>query len=224
MSLVAADPGPFPALSVQDLRVPCVGVEPAQVGPRPAGLHRVVRLVGAGQGGLPKQAEMRPGRVGPGRVGRREAQLHGMALRPAADALDGVGREVVQDDEDPCPPSHEARARLHDFPVFLSRMIHPVHRCEHQTDERAVADNHHLLSCMDRGQLGQRRVGAAQHHRRGALPGFHQLGLGPLVETGNFCALCRPIVALHQYGPEPSIDLYFQASLGMKNFGKKSLA
>jgi hypothetical protein len=52
-----------------------VGVAPAQVGMQGPGLHGVVGVVGVGDGELPQWSEVGFDRVGPGRVGRGEAQF-----------------------------------------------------------------------------------------------------------------------------------------------------
>lgn len=77
-----------------------VGVAPAQVAVHGLGLCGVAVVVGVGQGELPQWAEVGLDRVGPGGVGRGEAQFALVLLRPAADVRSGVGGEVVQDDVD----------------------------------------------------------------------------------------------------------------------------
>jgi hypothetical protein len=96
----AADAGAFLALSGEDVGVAGVGVVPVQVAVQGPGLRGMTAVVGVGQGELPQRAEVRLDRVGPGGVGRGEAQFYLVLLRPAADAGAGVGGEVVQDDVD----------------------------------------------------------------------------------------------------------------------------
>jgi hypothetical protein len=52
-----------------------VGVAPAQVAVQGLGLCGMAAVVGVGQGELPQRAEVRLDRVGPGGVGRSEAQF-----------------------------------------------------------------------------------------------------------------------------------------------------
>ena len=99
-ALLAADAGAFAALGGQDVGVAGVGVAPAQVGVQLAGLDGVVGVVGVGEGELPQRPEVGLDRVGPGGVGRGEAQLDLVLLRPAADRRALVGGEVVQDHVD----------------------------------------------------------------------------------------------------------------------------
>lgn len=79
-----------------------VGVAPAQVGVQGPGLRGVVAVVGVADGELPQRPEVRLDRVGPGRVGRGEAQLDPVLLRSAPDGVAPVGGQVVQDHVDRC--------------------------------------------------------------------------------------------------------------------------
>ncbi|PNG91927.1 hypothetical protein SMF913_27392 [Streptomyces malaysiensis] len=97
---VAADAGAFLALGGEYLGVAGVGVAPAQVAVQGSDLRGMAAVVRVGQGELPQWAEVCLDRVGPGSVGRGEAQLDLVLLRPAADVRAGVGGEVVQNDVD----------------------------------------------------------------------------------------------------------------------------
>lgn len=83
--------GAFLALGGQDVGVAGVGVAPAQVPVQSPGLRGMAAMVGVGQGELPQQSEVGLDRVGPGGIGRGEAQLDLVLLRPAADVRTGVG-------------------------------------------------------------------------------------------------------------------------------------
>jgi transposase len=61
------------SLGGQDVRVAGVGVAPAQVGLELAGLHGVAGVIGGTHDKGAQRTELRLDRVGPGRVGRREA-------------------------------------------------------------------------------------------------------------------------------------------------------
>jgi hypothetical protein len=74
-AFLAADPGAFLAFGGQEVAVAGVGVAPAEVGVQGPGLSGVVGVVGVGDGELSQGSEVGFDRVGPGRVGRGEAQL-----------------------------------------------------------------------------------------------------------------------------------------------------
>ncbi len=59
------------------------GVAPMQVGVQGPGLHGVVGVVGVGDGELPQRSEVGLDRVRPPGVGRGEAQLDAVLLRPS---------------------------------------------------------------------------------------------------------------------------------------------
>jgi hypothetical protein len=99
-AFLAADAGTFSALRGEDVGVAGIGVAPAQVAVQRLGLRGMAAVVGVGQCELPQRAEVRLDRVGPGGVGRGEAQFDLVLLRPAADVYAGVGGEVVQNDVD----------------------------------------------------------------------------------------------------------------------------
>src|SRR6185369_10729801 len=96
----AADAGALAALGGQDGGVAGVGVAPAQVGLQVAGEHGVVGMVRVVHDEGPDRAELGFDRVGPGSVGRGQAQVHAVARCPAADLRGGVDRQVVADDVD----------------------------------------------------------------------------------------------------------------------------
>src|SRR5262245_56166257 len=98
---LAADAGTFAALGGQDVGVAGVGVGPAQVVMQAAGQGGVVAVVGSAQDKRAQGPELRLDRVGPGGVGGREAQLDAGAFGPGPDGRGLVGRQVVQDDEQP---------------------------------------------------------------------------------------------------------------------------
>src|SRR5581483_6614497 len=98
--LFGADFGSPFAFQAQDLRVPGVGVAPAEVGVDPSGQHGVVEVVGVVEHELPQRPEVRLDRIGPGAVGGRKAQFDVVLGAPRLDLLGLVGREVVQDDVD----------------------------------------------------------------------------------------------------------------------------
>lgn len=85
-ALLAADVGAFLALGGEYVGVAGVGVAPAQEVLQGLGLRGVAAVVGVGQGELPQRAEVRLDRVGPGGVGRGEAQLGYAGLTAAASA------------------------------------------------------------------------------------------------------------------------------------------
>src|SRR5258708_6628189 len=74
-ALLAADAGAFPALGCQDIWVAGVGVAPGQVVLQAAGQHGVIRAVRAADDKSAQRPELRLDRIGPGRIGGREAQL-----------------------------------------------------------------------------------------------------------------------------------------------------
>lgn len=78
-----------------------VSVAPAQVGVQGTGLHRVVGVVGIGDGELTQRSEVRLDGVCPRGVGRGEAQLDLVLLRPV-DVGAFVGGQVVHDNVDRC--------------------------------------------------------------------------------------------------------------------------
>jgi len=86
----AADPGSFAALRGQDVRVAGVGVAPTQIFLQLAGQDGVVGVVRVGHGEHPQRPELRFDRVGPGRAGRREAQLDPVAGGPASPSQWGI--------------------------------------------------------------------------------------------------------------------------------------
>src|ERR1035441_8758298 len=96
---VRCDPGAFASLGGQDVGVAGVGVAPAQVIVQAAGQHRVAAVVGSADDKGAQGPELRLDRVGPGCVGRREAQLDVGAPGPAPDGRGLAGRQVAQDDE-----------------------------------------------------------------------------------------------------------------------------
>lgn len=97
-AFLAADAGAFLALGGEYVGVARVGVTPAQVAVQGLDLRGVAAVVGVGQGELQQRVKVGFDRVGPGGVGRGEAQLDLVLRRPAADVRAPVGGEVVQDD------------------------------------------------------------------------------------------------------------------------------
>ena len=103
----------FPALALQDLRVPRVGVAPAQVLVQSPGLHEMVRVVRIGHGELLQHPEMRQlDRVRPRGVGGREAQLDAMPGGPVADPRVAAGRLPVNPGSRQSSPMSRLNRRL----------------------------------------------------------------------------------------------------------------
>lgn len=94
---LAADACAFASLGGEDVRVAGVLVAPAQVGVQGAGPDGVV---GVDEGELPQGPEVGLDRIGPGRVGRGEAELDLVPVGPAADPPVPVRGQVVEDDVD----------------------------------------------------------------------------------------------------------------------------
>jgi hypothetical protein len=80
--------------------VASVGVAPAQIVLQLAGQHGVVGMVRGAHHERAQRPELGLDRVGPGRVGRGEAQLDLVAGGPGPDGGSLVRRQVVQDDVD----------------------------------------------------------------------------------------------------------------------------
>jgi hypothetical protein len=93
----AADAGPFAVLDGEDVGVAGADVAPGQVLLQLPGQHRVVRVVGATDDEDAQRPELRPDRVGPGRLGWGEVQSDLVPFGPGADGGGLVRREVVQD-------------------------------------------------------------------------------------------------------------------------------
>ena len=100
VAFLGSDSGAFAALGGEEVGVAGVGVAPAQVGVQAAGEDGVVGVVGVVQDELAQRPEVRFDGVGPGTVGRGEAQFDVVAGRPVAQVGGFVRREVVQDDVD----------------------------------------------------------------------------------------------------------------------------
>jgi len=78
-----------------------VGVAPAQVSLELAGQHGVAGMIRGTHDKGAQRTELRLDRIGPGRVCRREAQLHVLPPGPAPDGGGLVRGQVVQDHEQP---------------------------------------------------------------------------------------------------------------------------
>jgi len=90
----AADAGAFSALCGEDVGVAGVLVAPPQVGLQPAGQGGVVGVVRRAHGEGPQRPELGFDGVGPGRVGRGEAEFDLVPRCPGADGGCLVRREV----------------------------------------------------------------------------------------------------------------------------------
>ncbi len=99
-ALLGAHAGSFLALQREYLWITGVHVAPPQVVMQLAGEHNVVRVVRVVQHELAQRAEVCLDRVRPRAVGRREAQLDVVALRPRPDLLALVRGQVVEDHVD----------------------------------------------------------------------------------------------------------------------------
>ena len=75
-------------------------VTPAQIGVEASGEHYVAGVVGVVEHEVAQRTEMTFDGIGPGAVGRGEAQLDAVLGAPVPDRLGLVGREIVQDDVD----------------------------------------------------------------------------------------------------------------------------
>lgn len=110
-------------------------VAPVQVVVQRAGLDGVVGVVGVGESELPQRPEVRLDGVGPGRVGRREAELDLVPGRPPADLAAFVGGEVVEDDVDRGAVRADGPDALERGETVIGTLATPV-----DTPERVVAD------------------------------------------------------------------------------------
>src|SRR5581483_11357319 len=133
--LFGADFGSPFAFQAQDLRVPGVGVAPAEVGVDPSGQHGVVEVVGVVEHELPQRPEVRLDRIGPGAVGGRKAQFDVVLGAPRLDLLGLVGREVVQDDVDHLAVGSGRPAALDRGEAVPDRFLRPA-----DAPHRVVAD------------------------------------------------------------------------------------
>ena len=100
MMVLAADACAFPSFGGEHVGVAGVGVAPAQVRMQGAGERDVVGVLRVGQHEGAQRPEVHLDGIGPGGVGRGEAQLDLVSRRPPADPGALVRRQVVQDHVD----------------------------------------------------------------------------------------------------------------------------
>ena len=107
-----------------------VGVAPAQVGLQPAGQRRMVGVVRGAHRERAQRPELGLDRVGPGRVGRGEAQLDLVARGPGPDGGGLVRRQVVHDHVDRGAVRAGRTDRLERRQGVIAALAAPVHAPE----------------------------------------------------------------------------------------------
>jgi hypothetical protein len=141
-SVVGVRCGPGPVRGVaqrEDVGVPRVGVAPAQVVLQPPGQRRMVGVVRGAHDEAAQRPELGLDRVGPGRVGRGQAQFDVVGCGPGADLRGLVGREVVHDHVDGCAVRASRPDRLQRGQRVIAALAAPGHAPELVVAEAVAA-------------------------------------------------------------------------------------